>query len=143
MSSTPGESYQIGDTGPAGDTVAPRVLLLGDEPLNRGLVTRILELGGYSPVVSSALVAAIDAVADDVALVIRDLGHTETTDPELLRWLEEAGGSPGLIYLTGDATADRDDGAGHPVIAKPFTAEHLLEVVAEVLGGRGCERSSR
>jgi DNA-binding response OmpR family regulator len=114
---------------------SPVILLLGDEPLNSRLVTRILDSAGFETCGAADPGTArrhLERLPAPV-LVIRDLPHDREDDPDLVDLVDRSGVQAPIVYLTGDALDDHCGRDGRPVIAKPFTADRLLSAVRGVL----------
>lgn len=114
---------------------APLVVVYGDEPLNEGLVVRILHNAGYRAVIAHDEREAAAALAAKPALVIHDLPHEGVCEVMRREGPVDPSAVP-VIYLTGDLTIDRWAG-DRLLMAKPFRDDHLIDAVRAALGEAG------
>lgn len=111
-------------------SLAPKILIVDDEPAIRRLLARALERSGYRVVEAGDGRAALNALAiDKPDLVLLDLGLPDRDGLELLPTMTRPGGPAVLIVSARDATAEKvaalDLGADD-FVTKPFDSEELL-----------------
>lgn len=117
------------------------ILVVDDDSDLRGTVERMLARAGYDVNTAANGAAALEAVRDaKTDLVITDVHMPEKDGIELIMALRELAEPPRLIAISG---GDRLGGTpmleaagdlgGVRTLPKPFEAEALLDLVAEVL----------
>ena len=120
------------------------ILLVEDEPGVQDAVRRILEAAGYTVIVASTPMQAIDAASNrhvPIHVLLTDVGLLGVTGPQLARLL--VADRPGLrvLYISGHSEAHSVEpgrvGPGTAFLQKPFTLESLLLAVREVLDRGG------
>jgi DNA-binding response OmpR family regulator len=107
----------------------PRILVVDDDALVRGVVFEALEYYGYAPVGATDIATAAGLAADGIRVVLADLrvGGLE------LKPLTARLGIP-LVLMSGDATGLAEAaGTDLPTLTKPFSLEELARVVAKAL----------
>jgi DNA-binding NtrC family response regulator len=122
------------------------ILLVEDEPGVQDAVRRILESAGYTVIVASTPMQAIDAASNrhvPIHVLLTDVGLLGVTGPQLARLL--VADRPGLrvLYISGHSEAHSVEpgrvGPGTAFLQKPFTLESLLHAVREVLDRGGAQ----
>lgn len=108
-----------------------KILLIEDEPGIAAFVSRGLETAGYTTViVDDGAEGLVRAAANDIDLVLLDVGLPTIDGFEVLRRLRAQGSPVPVIMLTArsstrDTVAGLDGGASD-YVAKPFTFDELL-----------------
>jgi CheY-like chemotaxis protein len=123
--------------GPAGGR---RILVVDDEPAIAAIVSRILTENGYSVIEAHGgeeVMSMASSPDFDIDLLLTDSLQPQASGTDFAGRLSEL--KPGLriLHMTGDGTTQPTTEHGTEaaaVIAKPFTAQTLLEKVHAVLG---------
>lgn len=107
------------------------ILLVEDEPRIAAFVRRGLESAGYATVIVDDGAEGLDrALADDIDLVLLDVGLPTMDGFEVLRRLRARGSVVPVIMLTARSstrdTVEGLDAGANDYVAKPFTFEELL-----------------
>src|SRR5947209_8728808 len=120
----------------------PEILIAEDNPINQFLVTRILELRGYSYLVTENGAQLLDAYRENrPSLILMDVQMPEVdglTATREIRKMEEAGGPRSVIIATtaralaGDVHMCLEAGMDD-YISKPIRLEILSEKLARWL----------
>ncbi|GGQ73176.1 response regulator transcription factor [Couchioplanes azureus] len=119
-----------------------RILVVDDDPAIRQLLTDVLELDGYevdTAVDGPAGVRAVEAAAPD--FVILDVMMPGMDGFGVLRAVRELPGEPvPILMLTAAAEPDTNSrawaGGVDYYLAKPFTADAVLDLIDGVLSNR-------
>ncbi len=128
--------------GPAGETLAQRILVIDDEAVIGASCKRILAADGHEVEAFQDPHAGLQAaLAGDFDLVLLDLVMPGLDGMAVLRNLKAAGVPTAVVIITGHSTVESaveamKQGAAD-FISKPFSPEHLKVVVRKV-----CERSA-
>lgn len=107
------------------------ILLIEDEPRIAAFVSRGLESAGYTTVIVDDGADGLErALADDIDLVLLDVGLPTLDGFDVLRQLRAKGSAVPVIMLTArsstrDTVAGLDAGA-NDYVSKPFTFDELL-----------------
>jgi two-component system cell cycle sensor histidine kinase/response regulator CckA len=115
------------------------VLVVDDEPNVRDLVTAILSRFGYRVLAAdggSSAMALFAPRAEEVALVITDLGMPGMSGAKLAQALRHVQPGVPLLFISGGSVPGRIEPPppGALVLNKPFTGEELLQQVRLALG---------
>ena len=107
------------------------ILLIEDEPRIAAFVSRGLESAGYTTViVEDGAEGLARALADDIDLVLLDVGLPTIDGFEVLRRLRAQGSSVPVIMLTARSstrdTVEGLDAGANDYVSKPFTFDELL-----------------
>ena len=107
------------------------ILLIEDEPRIAAFVSRGLESAGYTTViVEDGAEGLARARADDIDLVLLDVGLPTIDGFEVLRRLRAQGSSVPVIMLTARSstrdTVEGLDAGANDYVSKPFTFDELL-----------------
>jgi DNA-binding response OmpR family regulator len=107
------------------------ILLIEDEPRIAAFVSRGLESAGYiTVIVEDGAEGLARAVADDIDLVLLDVGLPTIDGFEVLRQLRAHGSSVPVIMLTARSstrdTVEGLDAGANDYVSKPFTFDELL-----------------
>jgi PAS domain S-box-containing protein len=121
----------------AGAAPVRAILVVEDEPVNRRIVTRILEREGYLVHAAGSGAAALDllaALGDDLALVITDLSMPGMSGAELTTHIHALRPDLPTLLMSGfpSVSSGRDAGAQ---LLKPFGADELLDRVGRAIAG--------
>jgi PAS domain S-box-containing protein len=112
-----------------------RILIVEDQPAVAELARRMLERGGYRPLVAPDAASALELVesGEQIDLVLSDVVMPDMTGPELTARIAELRPGLGILFMSGhvDGVVDLDGSA--PLVQKPFTSAVLLERVAASL----------
>jgi PAS domain S-box-containing protein len=116
------------------------VLFVEDEVALRDLMQRVLAKGGYTVLAAGdglEALAAVEAHAGPIDLVVTDVIMPRMSGPELAARLRARDPGIRLLYVSG-YTADQlrsqtDLGADATLLPKPFTSDELLRKVREIL----------
>ncbi|RMF88269.1 MAG: response regulator [Nitrospirae bacterium] len=120
--------------------MADRILLVDDDPMMRGLASRMLGALGYAcETAGDGAEAArlLDARGGAFRAVVTDLMMPGTPGGELLAFLEERFPRLPVVVTTGDTVAAdrlRQGRRGRAVVVKPFRLAELQAGLAEALG---------
>lgn len=109
-----------------------RILVVDDEPLVRTTIRRILERTGATVVDVATVGEALSVLQSGVDLVITDVKLGEESGVDVARAAASQHPAPPVIAVSGFAEASDGLALGRGVaafVAKPFSAEDLLEVV--------------
>jgi two-component system cell cycle sensor histidine kinase/response regulator CckA len=115
------------------------ILVVDDDVAVRGVVRRILESGGYRVVEAESGAAAIEAAESGPAIgaVVTDMVMPEMGGRELALTLRGSFPDIAVLLMSGYANAPmlrtEIEDTGFAFIEKPFTANALLQAVAELL----------
>lgn len=107
------------------------ILLIEDEPRIAAFVSRGLESAGYTTVIVDDGADGLErAQADDVDLVLLDVGLPTLDGFEVLRQLRAKGSAVPVIMLTARSstrdTVEGLDAGANDYVSKPFTFDELL-----------------
>ncbi|QDV88469.1 response regulator [Planctomycetes bacterium TBK1r] len=125
------------------------ILIADDEELLRQVSSRILQRAGYNVVLASdgqEAVQRVNELADQIDLAILDVMMPNMTGREACGHIAESNPELPLLFCTGHDPEVAQNGevpAGYPVVHKPFTAEHLLSSVREILDDQRGLRQDR
>jgi two-component system cell cycle sensor histidine kinase/response regulator CckA len=118
---------------PAGETV----LVLEDDTSVRGVIRTVLEMAGYTVLEAGAVDAALEIVrSSEVRLLLTDIVLPGMNGPTLSRLAVDARPDLEVLYMSGyhaDSTAAATLEPATAFIEKPFTADELLDAVAQAL----------
>jgi PAS domain S-box-containing protein len=123
--------------GPAG---GQRILVADDEPAIAAIVSRILAENGYSVLEAHGgeeVMSIASSPGFDIDLLLTDSLQPRASGTDFAGRLSELRPGLRILHMTGDGTAQPTAEHGTEevaVIAKPFTAQTLLEKVHAVLG---------
>jgi two-component system, sensor histidine kinase len=123
-----------------GVALAPRVLLIDDDPAVRSATAMLLKVEGYGVVAAASLAEAVAHVRDDpgIALLVTDYhlqgGETGTEVIAAVRTV--LGRDVHAVLITGDTSSTirelRADERVH-LVSKPIQADQLLELLKTLL----------
>ena len=138
---TTGKDIEDDDSAPGA-----RLLVVEDEPAVAEFLVRTLSDQGYRVDVASSGREVVDRTTfEGYGLVLLDIRMPDFDGKELYEYIQKVSGgdASNVVFMTGDtgnaATAEFIQETGNPVLAKPFTLEHLLDTVQEHCVRR-CER---
>jgi PAS domain S-box-containing protein len=113
-----------------------RILLVEDDPITSRIMARLLSQNGYSVNSASTLASALVVPADEIDLVVSDIGLPDGSGCDLMRRIAEARATPG-IALTGfgrDDDIQRSLDAGFVAhITKPVDFAELDAMIRRVM----------
>ena len=111
--------------------MAPRILVVEDEPMVRRLVARALIDAGYLVEEASDGLAGWELARSipRLDLVITDSRMPRLSGPELVRRLRELNPALPVLYLSGSARR----ATVIPTLFKPFELSELVQAVHELL----------
>lgn len=123
------------------------VLVVDDEEVVCRYAERVLQEHGYevhvAPDAGEALAIIAGPAGERIRLVLTDVVMPGMGGQELGRIIAERRPDIGMLYMSGfnsDHAVQRELlSAGLPLIAKPFTADHLLALVREMLSAGALE----
>ena len=134
-------SQARGGDGGGGATAGAVIAVVEDEPGVRALVERLLERAGYRVLPFPDGTAALDALADgrvEIDLLITDLVMPGPSGVEVARRIRHSRPTLPVVLMSGYAAdalrAEGIDETSVDLLAKPFSADDLLQRVAAVLG---------
>jgi CheY-like chemotaxis protein len=122
--------------------IPPRVLLVDDDPMVRGLVERMLVRSGYHVVATGDVGEAmrlIDDASTEIDLLLTDLDLQPGSGSDLARAFADRRPGARVLYMTGslppgEKTVRPAPGAPEaPMIQKPFTSHELILSVRQLL----------
>ena len=123
------------------ESLKPRVLSVEDDADNADVTRLILQLFGYDVTVAATIAKGLELHAVhtfDVFLIDRSLPDGDGL--ELCKWLRASGSETPIIFYSAHAYANDIklglDAGANAYLAKPTTAEDLLEAIKKVTGGR-------
>lgn len=118
-----------------------KILLVEDESGVRAVARRILERAGYDVVVAADGAEALGLATDEIDLMLTDFVMPDMNGRELHSELGKRFPEMAVLYMSGyvDDAAVRSDSLGKtvPFVAKPFTAQGLVDAVRMALAGHG------
>lgn len=120
----------------------PRVLIVDDESVIRRFTSRVLADAGYLVVEACDGTEALEYLREaggELDLVLSDVVMPGLNGVELLEALSTAYPGVPVLLMSGYASAElRERGIAAPcgILAKPFSAEQLLDEVRRCLAGR-------
>jgi signal transduction histidine kinase/ActR/RegA family two-component response regulator len=113
-----------------------RLLVVEDEPAVAEFLVRTLSDKGYRVDVASSGSEVLDRTTfEDYGLMLLDMIMPDFDGKELYEYISNVSGgdASNVVFMTGDtgnpATAEFIRETGNPVLAKPFSLEHLLDTV--------------
>lgn len=110
-----------------------RILVVDDEPLVRSTIRRILERTGATVVDVGTVAEALTVLQEGVDLVITDVKLDDESGVDVARAAASQHPAPPVIAVSGFAEASDGLALGKAgvaaFVAKPFSAEDLLDVV--------------
>lgn len=122
-----------------GSDAAKVILVVDDEPMVLRVCRRILDHDGYEVRTTENPQEALELLSDDhrIDLLICDVTMPEMTGGELVERAREARPGLGFLIISGHSDNERvralvDDGHAR-FLDKPFMADDLLRMVAEIL----------
>ncbi len=117
-----------------------RVLVVDDDDLVRGVVTRIAAEVFAEPVAAASGSEALAALRDGAFdLVITDLRMPGVDGLEIVRWLRAERPATPIVVITGFASVGDEEEIGTlgvELLRKPFGAAGLREAIARALAAR-------
>jgi two-component system KDP operon response regulator KdpE len=117
--------------------MAPRILIVDDEPSILATMAPLLRARGYDVVTATSARAALDAVdRQPPQLVVLDLGLPDMDGVEVCRRLREGRGIPILVLSARSAERDKVaalDAGADDYVTKPFGSGELLARVRAAL----------
>ena len=142
-----GRSPEVSAAAPDGEAAMRclRVLVVDDEPLNRGIAARFLEIAGHDVVCVGSGAAAVEAAADtDFDVILMDVRMPGMNGLEATRRIRALAGPRGqvrVVAVTAQAFAQqikmcREAGMDDHV-SKPFTQQALLAALEWHQSGAG------
>jgi two-component system cell cycle sensor histidine kinase/response regulator CckA len=125
------------------------VLLVEDNSVVRGLVSRALKRHGYRVVEAESgqqALALVETVREHIGLILSDVVMPGMQGPELVARLKVSRPQTKVLYMSGypaDAFSKGQEGAGSPGewLQKPFTTGRLLQRVRELLDSPASDNS--
>lgn len=125
----------------------PTALVVGDEPILRGLLARMMADAGYAVLGAEHGEAALMQVrrcGAALRLVITDINMPVMDGIELARMLESVQPGTPVLFITGRGSdSESVVEAWGELLRKPFRPDQLLEKVAGILTRAGEARRSR
>lgn len=120
--------------------MAPRILVVDDEPMVRALITRALTDAGYEVVAVANGLAALDAArAADVGfdLIVTNNYMPGLNGPELIERVRQDFPSLPILHIDDISRKRVDKGLPDdvPTVYKPFSVASLQQAVRKLLGG--------
>jgi DNA-binding response OmpR family regulator len=115
------------------------LLLIDDEPLVRGALRGLFELGGYRVIEASdglEGLATFERERGSIDAVILDRMMPGLTGEEVLARLRALDPDLPVILLSGHPGQKREEGGASAVLMKPTSADTLLSTLREVLDRR-------
>ncbi|HTU62090.1 MAG TPA: response regulator, partial [Polyangiales bacterium] len=112
------------------------LLLVDDEAMVADVTRRMLERHGHKVLVATKPHDALALWAEHAAqidLVICDVVMTQMRGPLLVARMRESGKAPRVLFITGYSEEAVRSELDHPVLAKPFTLDALLQAIRSVL----------
>ena len=113
-----------------------RLLVVEDEPAVAEFLVRTLSDKGYRVDVASSGREVVDRTTfEEYGLMLLDIKMPDFDGKELYEYIRKVSGgdASNVVFMTGDtgnaATAEFIRETGNPVLAKPFSLEHLLDTV--------------
>jgi PAS domain S-box-containing protein len=114
------------------------ILVVDDEEAIRKIAKRTLEQSGYRVLLASNGADALSLYVrhwQDIAIVLTDMAMPIMDGPALIVALLALNPEARIIGSSGRAANDGvGDGASRPFVAKPYTADALLQMLHQVLG---------
>jgi CheY-like chemotaxis protein len=124
------------ETAPVRYGQGEHVLVVEDEIAVGQSTLRILERGGYRVTLVQEPAAALAALKrGGIDLAVSDVVMPDVRGPALIARLREHQPDLQVLYMSGYVGAEVQGEEVDPLIAKPFTANELLERVAAALDG--------
>lgn len=111
-----------------------RLLVVDDEAMVGDVTRRLLEAQGHAVHVATEpeqVLSIWKQHGAEIDLVICDVILRHLRGPQLIARLREVGPDPRVLYITGYSEEAVRHELGHPVLAKPFTAESLAHAIEE------------
>jgi len=122
-------------------SASKKILVVDDEPLMRKFIEGSLRAGGFHKVIFGTSGGCVPSLAlrEDPQLIIMDVIMPGGNGMRAYRTLKNSARTAGIpiIMTSGFNFPVIDPNAGNPpshLLAKPFTADRLLEEVHRVLG---------
>jgi two-component system, cell cycle sensor histidine kinase and response regulator CckA len=117
-------------------TQALQLLVIDDEAMVANVTRRILQKRGHVVQVATEPSEAMriwQEHGSKIDLVICDIVMRNMRGPQLVERLAELGAPPRVLFITGYSQEAVHAELGHPVLAKPFTADSLWRAICSVL----------
>ena len=125
----------------AGQTDAPWILVVDDEPSMRQLINVVLKAAGWNVVLAEGAAEALEALKTSATIpsvVICDVLMPRVDGLELIRRMCSRIPNLNVIFISGhltDVSWWPTDLREHRFLAKPFENKQLVAAVTESLGG--------
>ncbi len=123
-----------------------KILIVDDEAPIRFAASLIVRRAGYEALEASNGCEALDIIkagannGSPVDLLLLDLNMPGRTGQELMTELMQVENSPQIVIITGTIDRAELERVGKHkccgILSKPFRAEKLLQVIAEVFAGK-------
>jgi DNA-binding NtrC family response regulator len=119
-----------------------RIVIIDDDPAIRGTIRRILERAGHDVSEADDGDAGLQLVESrNPALVITDLFMPEKEGIETIQELAASHPEVRILAISGAGGVEEDEGplvdamlfGAHAILPKPFSIQHLLETVDQLL----------
>ena len=118
------------------DSSGATILLVDDEEVLRGLLSRILLDAGLAVAEAPNGRVALDVaeqLRDSLRLVVTDIQMPVMTGPQFVREFRPRYPHVPVLYITGRTATVPDDDYGERLLQKPFTGEAFLARVRGLL----------
>jgi two-component system cell cycle sensor histidine kinase/response regulator CckA len=119
------------------------ILVVDDDSTILSITAQTLEAFGYKAILAedgAQAIAVYSRRSADIALVLTDMSMPIIDGQALIAALTRLDPTLPIIAATGDTASShlaRIAKTGATVLTKPYTADHLLRTIADVLGARG------
>jgi len=113
----------------------PTLLVIDDDDALRSILIRVVQSGGYDVVAARSGDEALRLVDEGLrpAMVVTDVVMPGIRGARLAEALRRSLGPVPILFISGYSDEPLDLGSGVSFLAKPFSREKLLSVVAEML----------
>lgn len=119
--------------------MAPKILVVDDEPVIRAFVVKVLQGHGYAVAPASGADEAFGLLKNSeerIGLLLTDLNMPDRNGLDLIRDVRKARPDIPVIAMSGNLSAWVDELAGIPCIEKPFSAEKLIWEIQKAYDSR-------
>jgi two-component system, cell cycle sensor histidine kinase and response regulator CckA len=117
-------------------SAAGTVLIVDDEELLRGLLSRLLADAGLMVAEAPNGRVALDvaeSLGEALRLIVTDIHMPVMSGPEFVREFRPRHPDIPVLYMTGRSASARSDDYADPLLHKPFTGEAFLALVQGLL----------